>query len=183
MPNYPPRRVALVGLMGAGKTVLARAAGARLGWPVLDADGLLEERAGTPVAGIFAREGERGFRSRERRLLAELAGSPAPFLLATGGGVVEEAANRRRLREDFWTVWLRIDPGVAAARLGRDETRPLLASGDPASVLRELDARRAPAYREVSRALLDAGLPLEAQVDALLEALLEPGRGPVDDTI
>lgn len=166
-----PRRLALVGLMGAGKSVLGREAAQRLGWPFLDADRLLEERAGMSVPEIFAGDGEAGFRARESALLEELAAAPAPFVLATGGGVVTSASNRERLAGRFWTAWLRVDPALAARRLAGDRTRPLLPPGDPEPTLAALAAERAAHYGEVARVTLDASLSLADLADLLLARL------------
>jgi len=183
MPSIAPRRLALLGLMGAGKTALGRELAARLRWPFLDSDRLLEERSGNSVADLFAAEGEAGFRERERALLEELATAPPPLVLATGGGIVESPPNRKRLAKVFWGVWLRVDPSEAVRRLEGDTTRPLLGEGDPASILRDLAAHRASLYAEVARLVVEAHLPLEALADAVLEALAAPSEDPENGTL
>jgi len=178
MQPIAPRRIALVGLMGAGKTGLGRELAARLRWPFRDTDRMLEERSGRTVAALFAAEGEKGFRGREGELLEELATVAPPLVVATGGGIVESAANRRILLDAFWGVWLRIDPAAAAHRLEGDTTRPLLGEGEPLPVLRALGARRAPLYEEVARVVLDARLSPEALGAAVLAALAQPPPAP-----
>lgn len=152
MSVHPPRRIALVGLMAAGKSRVGRLLAASLSCPFVDADQLAEERAGRPISDIFREEGEPRFRALEAEILTELAGREPPLVVATGGGVVESEANRTRLRGEFVTVWIELDPGEAARRVGGSRgKRPLLSVSDPEGVLRELSARRAPWYRQVSR--------------------------------
>ncbi len=79
------RTVALVGMMGAGKTSIGKRLAARLDAPFADADHEIEEAAGMSVAEIFAKFGEPYFRDGERRVIARLLGEK-PLVLATGGG-------------------------------------------------------------------------------------------------
>src|ERR1700674_4525269 len=120
----------LVGMMGAGKTTLGRALAQRLGHEFLDADRVLVERTGVPVATIFEIEGEEGFRKREASLLAELAQRQG-CVIATGGGTVLSEANRRLMRESGTVVYLRARLESLWERIRHDSTRPLLATAEP----------------------------------------------------
>src|SRR5215813_4674574 len=98
--------VFLVGMMGAGKTTLGKALARRMGQEFVDTDRLLVERTGVPVTTIFEIEGEEGFRKREGALLREVAARPG-CVVATGGGAVLAAENRRAMREAGTVVYLR----------------------------------------------------------------------------
>lgn len=145
-----PCRLALVGLMGAGKSQVGRRLAAILSWPFWDADRLIEAREGHRVSEIFRRKGEDAFRRFETILLAELCAKPPPFVAALGGGIVESAAHRDMLRASFYVVWLQVSPARAALRVGTGEGRPLLEGRSPSEVLADLHARREPLYREVA---------------------------------
>jgi shikimate kinase len=138
----------LVGARGSGKTTVARRLAGRLGWPWLDADDVLERRAGCSVRAVFAAEGEAGFRQREAALLAELAGL-SRHVIATGGGVVLREGNRALLRRGR-VVWLTADADTLWARLQGDpasaERRPVLTVGGREEVAAVLRARE-PLYR------------------------------------
>ncbi len=149
------RRVALVGLMGAGKSRIGRQVAALLTWPFFDADHLIEEQTGLSIEELFRHRGERAFRGLEADVLAELSAKPEPLVAALGGGVVERAENRERLKSSFFVVWLEVDPKHAAVRLGRGAGRPLLAGRPLEVALEELRARREPWYREVAHLTLD----------------------------
>src|SRR4051794_19792029 len=117
-------------MMGSGKSTVGPLLAARTRRRFVDLDAELEDRVGRPVRAIFAADGEAAFRELERGLLAELLGSAEPLVLATGGGAVLAESNRRALhdaeaRADATVVWLAADPTVLAARVGRDDARPL----------------------------------------------------------
>jgi shikimate kinase len=170
-------RLALVGIMGAGKSRVGRLLADALGCPFHDCDRELEERSGRSVPELFATEGEEAFRIRESELLRDLATLPPPRVVATGGGVVEREENRRRLSEDFTVIWLRLGSGEAARRVGRSRHRPLLAGGDPEEVLAGILARREPLYREVAHITVDTGG--EARPEDLRDVILDVlDRGP-----
>ena len=99
------KTVALVGMMGAGKTSLGRRLAARLEVPFRDADHEIEAAAGLTVSEIFAKFGEPYFRDGERRVIARLLADP-PHVLATGGGAFMDAATRAAMKAAL-TVWLK----------------------------------------------------------------------------
>src|ERR1700730_8910688 len=101
-----PKTIALVGLMGAGKTSIGRRLAQRLGLPFIDADAEVEAAAGTSIDESFQRHGEAAFRDGERRFMARLLEQP-PHVLATGGGAFMDPATRALLRARTITVWLR----------------------------------------------------------------------------
>lgn len=147
-----PCRIALVGLMGAGKSQVGRRLAAIVSWPFWDADRLIEARAGRSVPDIFREEGEDAFRHLETIVLAELCAKTPPLVAALGGGIVESSANRDMLRASFEVVWLQVSPAKAALRVGSGQGRPLLEGRvSPRAVLDELHARREPLYREVAK--------------------------------
>jgi len=148
--------VALVGLMGAGKTTVGRRAARLLDRPFVDGDEAFIPRYGRTVADVFAEDGEAGFRRLESELLGELLAVSTPLVLACGGGVVVGDANRRRLHEpDVYVVWLRADPAFLASRARAKSDRPLLSGADSGDVLRRLHAERDEWYAEVADDVLD----------------------------
>ncbi|HET9351608.1 MAG TPA: shikimate kinase, partial [Burkholderiales bacterium] len=86
------------GMMGAGKTTVERMLARRLKLRFVDSDHEIEERCGVKIPVIFEIEGEAGFRAREAQAIAELVRLDG-IVLATGGGVVLAAENRRLLAE------------------------------------------------------------------------------------
>src|SRR5215213_4529747 len=128
--------VVLVGLPGTGKTEVGRRLAARLGAAFVDTDATVEAEAGSTIADVFAREGEAGFRERDRAAVAALGaasrGAGIGRVIATGGGTVIDPRNRWRLYRDRRVIWLDTPTTLLAQRLSRSPVvRPLLATGDP----------------------------------------------------
>ena len=145
-------KIYLVGFMGAGKSSVAAALGAKLGWRVEDIDELVERREGMAVADIFARRGEAYFRRVERAVLA--AQVPVRHaVVATGGGTYADPANRALIDADGVSIWLDVSLMRVIERLPGDGRRPLAA--DRAGMERLFRRRRA-AYRR-AHVRLDAG--------------------------
>jgi shikimate kinase len=159
----------LVGMMGVGKTSIGKRAAAVLGIPFYDTDMMVVERAGRTIAEIWADEGGEGaFRDLERRAIAEVPVSNC--LAAAGGGAVLERSNREQMRRSAPVIWLATDPVLLAARVGGDETRPLV--GDlhtSGETLKSILEHRRPLYAEVSTHVIEAGdRPLEDLVDEVV---------------
>ena len=154
MENRP--NIYLVGLMGAGKTTVGRQLARRLGRPFFDSDHEIVERTGVPIPTIFEIAGEEGFRRREVQTIHELAES-ANIVMATGGGVVLNPENRRRLHDTGWVVYLNVPPVLLFERTRHDRNRPLLHVADPLAKLEELHAIRDPLYRETAHIVVEGG--------------------------
>lgn len=169
----PATKLILVGPMGAGKSCIGRRLAAYFGLPFSDADREIEQRTGASVTTIFECEGEPGFRARERAALAEALGGHAGVLLATGGGAVLDAGNRRLLREGGFVVHLHVDVDQQLQRLARDHTRPLLARDDREQFLKDMAEIRAPLYAEVADLRFDTGQLTAAEATTRLAAVLE----------
>lgn len=167
------RPIALVGMMGAGKSAVGRLLAARLGRPFADSDLAIAAELGSTVRELFAREGEAGFRARERRFIAALP-AYAGYVLALGGGMFAGAGNVGAIRAQAWTVWLRARPETLLARLSAAERaeRPLLAGNEVPARLAALLAERAPWYAQAHITIDTDGLA-PAAVTALVAAALE----------
>jgi shikimate kinase len=173
----PCANIYLVGLMGAGKTTVGRHLARRLHRRFLDCDHEIEARTGVNIPTIFEIEGEAGFRRREAQVLAELA-QETDLILATGGGAVLTAENRRRLRETGTVIYLYAAPEVLYARTRHDRNRPLLQVADPLARLTELFQQRDVLYREVAHVVIEdrdgSAAALAQQIERELQARCEP---------
>ncbi len=175
------RTVALVGMMGAGKTSVGKRLAARLGVPFKDADHEIEEAAGLTVAEIFEKHGEPEFRAGERRVIARLLAEP-PHVLATGGGAYMDAATRAAMKEKAFTVWLRAPVDLLLARVAKRPTRPLLNNSDPRGTLERLLAEREPTYAEADFTLDSIEGPHSVAVEQVLDELKSRGLAAEEAT-
>ena len=136
--------------MASGKSTLGRMAAHTLGYDFVDTDHEIELSAGMPISGIFASEGETGFRNRESALVAELSGRQR-IVVATGGGMVVSPRLRALLKELGPCVGLTATPAEYARRLGPNAAarRPMLQGADLTQRIAVLLAERAPAYSDL----------------------------------
>ena len=159
--------VYLVGMAGAGKSTVGRELAGRLGVPFVDLDAEIEREAGATVPEIFRDEGEAAFRALEAAALVK-ASMEDPSVVACGGGIVLEPANRITLRNTGVAVYLDVPLEELRRRVRPSSDRPLIREeGD----LERLLAARAPLYREFASHVVD-GLGDPGQVaEAIVEEL------------
>lgn len=168
------RPIALVGLMGAGKTTVGRRLAKALGLKFFDADKEIERAADRSVVEIFSDFGEEAFRDGERKVIARLL-DEGPCVLALGGGAFANDATRAIVRDKAVTVWLKADLDTLMERVSRRDTRPLLLTGDPRQVMAELMAKREAAYSQADLTVDATSGSHHATMKAIVAALEEAG--------
>jgi shikimate kinase len=169
-PFSLPRTVALVGLMGAGKSAIGKRLAQRLALPFVDADDEIERAAGCTIAEFFEKYGESEFRAGERRVIARLLDGPV-HVLSTGGGAYMDTETRAIMRARALTVWLRADLDVLFDRVKRRGHRPLLRQGDPKEVLGRLMTQRYPVYAEADLVVDSTAQPVDLTTEQVIDAL------------
>jgi len=179
--------VFLIGARAAGKTTIGGLLAVRLGLPFFDTDALLQESAGLTAAEIVESEGWPGFRRRESDLLRALLGNfkpgraEGPFarVIATGGGLILDPANRVLLRSSGLVCFLKAPPKILAARLlaaPEAAQRPSLSGRPPHLEMREILRQRNPLYRETAHRVIDAARPLAAVLEQVCACVGEFAR-------
>jgi shikimate kinase len=160
--------VVLTGFMATGKTVVGKRLARLLGRPFVDTDGLVEGSAGRTVKEIFASDGEPRFRALERDAVEKACGMP-DAVIATGGGALLDAENRRRLAAAGPIVCLTASPEHILARTGNGATRPLLASAsgreERLARIRALLDERASGYAVATHCVDTSGLDVDEVVE------------------
>lgn len=173
MDRYEPlrrRTIALVGLMGVGKSSVGRRLASALDLPFRDADAEVEAAAGRSISDIFEELGEAAFREGERRVITRLLDQP-PHVLATGGGAFMNDQTRELIKSKAISVWLKADLEVLARRVSRKDTRPLLAGKDPLEVLKAQAEQRYPVYGQADLVIETADAAHLVTVEQIIRAL------------
>jgi shikimate kinase len=169
-PHLTGKTIALVGLMGVGKSTIGRRLALALDMPFRDADNEIEAAAGQSISDIFVGMGEPAFRDGERRVIARLLEEP-PHVLATGGGAFAQPLTRELLRAKALTVWLKADLHVLARRVARRDHRPLLIGRDPMEVLEAHARDRYPSFATAHLTVEVGDFPHQIAVEAIVAAL------------
>ncbi|NMG59204.1 shikimate kinase [Geitlerinema sp. P-1104] len=160
----------LVGMMGSGKSTTGTHLARQIHYRYFDTDSLIEQVAGQSVREIFAQEGEASFRQLESQVLSQLSAYQRS-VISTGGGIVVELSNWSFLRYGL-VVWLDVAPEVLVERLQRDQSRPLLQTGDPLQTLqRLLDERRSRYEQADLRIQVNGGDSPESVSDRIIAAI------------
>lgn len=167
---WADRSIALVGLMGAGKSTVGRRLATKLGRPFIDSDDEIEKAAGLSVADIFALHGEEEFRRVEHKVLERLLSEP-PQVLATGGGAYLNPHTREMMRKNAVTVWLNADLETLWKRVSRRNHRPLLRRPDAKQVLASLFDERRPIYELADLTVHSVDGPHSKTVTSIIKAL------------
>jgi shikimate kinase len=139
--------IALVGFMGCGKSTVGRQVAGELGFEFVDTDRLVVDRAGLPIAEIFAIEGEAAFRELEREVISEL-GTRKGLVIATGGGAIVDPENLASLKAHALVICLWAGAETLHQRTKHQSHRPLLQKADPLGAIRELLAERESIYKQ-----------------------------------
>lgn len=147
--NISIPNIFLVGPMGAGKSAVGRQLARMLKRSFYDCDAEIEARTGVDIPFIFEKEGEQGFRRREREVIAALAALDG-IVLATGGGAVLDPGNRAVLASRGLVVYLDASVDQQLERTRLSSHRPLLETPDPAGRLAMLMQERGPMYRQIA---------------------------------
>jgi shikimate kinase len=165
--------ITLVGFRGAGKSSVGPELASRLGWESVDADAVIVQRAGQPIAEIFARQGEASFRGLEAEVLAELLQS-GERVLAAGGGAVLRPDTRLRMREAGPVVWLQASLETVWSRIQSTlgASRPALTPLNPRQEIEALLEERTPLYAEASTIAVSTDGRSVAEIVAEIESQL-----------
>ncbi len=164
-----PRHVVLVGLMGAGKSTVGTALAARLGWPLVDSDAVIERRSGLTVAEWRDREGTASLHALEAAQLRDALAASDRSVVTPAASTIEDAGCRAALAApDMFVVWLRADPAALAARFAEESHRPAYGP-DPVRFLADQAAARNPGFASVADLVVDTD---DRAVDDAVEAIV-----------
>lgn len=164
--------IVLIGLMGAGKSSVGRRLAARLKLPFKDADSEIEAAANMSVSEIFENHGETAFREGERKVITRLLSGPR-HVLATGGGAYMDPETRALIASIGTSVWLRAKLDILVKRCMKRNSRPLLKTGDPKQILKELMDKRYPYYAEADIVVDSGEGPHDIVISKIIEQLNE----------
>jgi XRE family transcriptional regulator, aerobic/anaerobic benzoate catabolism transcriptional regulator len=167
------RRVALVGLRGAGKTTLGSALAAKLCVPFVELDREIEREAGIGLSEVFLLYGQNGYRRIERRCLERVLDAHAEMVIAVGGGIVSEPDAYDLLLRHCFTVWVKASPDEHMARVvAQGDLRPMQGKVEAIDDLKRILDAREPLYRKADATLDTSGDDEQQSLTKLRQAVL-----------
>jgi len=171
-----PRRIALIGLRGGGKTTLGALLAHERGVPFIELDREVERDAGVTLSTIFEFYGQAGYRRHERACLERLLDTEPRFVLATGGSIVSEALTFERLLAACFTVWVSASPAEHMSRVvAQGDMRPMAGNREAMNDLERILAGRDALYRRADAEVPTAGRSIDDSLAALRAAVPPPG--------
>ncbi|HVH73840.1 MAG TPA: helix-turn-helix transcriptional regulator [Stellaceae bacterium] len=174
-PGERRRRIALIGLRGAGKSTLGRRLAQHLAVPFIELDAEIERDCGLSLGEIFALHGQAAYRRSERRALDGALDRHSAFVLAAGGSIVAEAATFERLLAGCYTVWLTASPEEHMNRvIAQGDLRPMADNREAMADLKRILAVRGPLYARADATVDTAGRTIDATFRQLLAAMPRP---------
>ena len=166
------KRIALIGLRGAGKSTLGAKLAKTLGAPFIELDREIEREAGTGLSEIFLLYGQAGYRRYERRCLERVLEKNERAVIATGGSIVSEPGTYELLLSTCFTVWLRAEPEEHMARvIAQGDTRPMAGNDQAMEDLRRILDGRAVLYGQADVTVDTAARTPEQSLSALRKAV------------
>jgi XRE family aerobic/anaerobic benzoate catabolism transcriptional regulator len=163
------RRIALVGLRGAGKSTLGAALAQRLHRPFIEIDKIIEQEHGAPIATLFDVYGQATFRRYEREALAHVVASSPTAVIATAGGIVADDVTLAQLLDQTHVIWLQASPAEHMRRvMEQGDFRPMAENRDAMKDLVAILDARAPAYGRAHAQVDTSGKSVEACVAELV---------------
>ena len=173
------RRIALIGLRGAGKSTLGRRLAERLGVPFFDVGIEIERDSGMSLSEIFSLSGQAAYRRLERRTLERLIERHPRAVIETGGSLVSEPGTYDLLLSACLTVWIKAAPEEHMSRVvAQGDERPMAGNDEAMADLRSILAEREPLYAKADRVVDTTGKSEAASFAELCRGL---GRSPARD--
>jgi XRE family aerobic/anaerobic benzoate catabolism transcriptional regulator len=171
-PGERNRRIALIGLRGAGKSTLGALLAQHEGVPFIELDREVEREAGIGLAEIFEFYGQAGFRRHERNSLERILQSERAFVLATGGGIVSEPLTFERVLATCFTIWLSAAPAEHMQRvMAQGDLRPMAGNSEAMTDLHRILAGREALYRRADIEISTTNQTIEETLTQLIAAL------------
>ena len=171
MKQILSKSIALIGLMGSGKSAIGRMLSDKIGVPLSDTDKIIEKEVGKKVYQIFDDCGERYFRKVEEEVVGRVLDN-SPHIISTGGGSILSSKTRKAIKSKSFSIWVQCDLNIISNRILYQEKRPLLKSEKIVDTLIEKNKERIKFYRQADSKTVNENPNLEITVEDIVKDLL-----------
>lgn len=178
---FDQMNIVLIGYRCTGKSAVGKILAGDLGRDFIDMDALIEENMGCSIETIIFRDGWDSFRRIEKMQLKEVS-KRGGLLIATGGGIVIDEENVKKLKENGWIVWLKGKSEVLRERMDKEQRsgkiRPSLTGADPLEEIKQVLDERTPLYKQAANIVVDTTALSPREVAAsIINALQKDYKG------
>jgi XRE family aerobic/anaerobic benzoate catabolism transcriptional regulator len=179
-PDHPAikrsRRIAFIGLRGAGKSTLGRMSADKIGVPFLELNEEIEQASGMPVNEVIALYGQEGYRRLEKQSVERIAVTHDSIVLAVAGGIVSEPETFNYLLRHYHTIWLKADPDDHMSRVrGQGDERPMAGNPEAMDELKSILMSREALYARAEMTVNTSGRDVEQALSNILAVMRECG--------
>ena len=164
-------RIVLIGAPGSGKSTVGVALAARLQWPFVDTDALIEMKESKKITDLFVENGEGYFRAVEFETLQEVLMEESAVISLGGGAPISERAQEALLSSESIIVFLDVSLATAAPRVGFNRDRPLLL-GNPRAQWQSLSEQRRPIYEKLATQSINVDDMTVDEIVSIIESVL-----------
>lgn len=162
-------KIALIGMMGSGKSTISKALQVKLNKKLIDLDNLFEEKNNSTISDFFKNFGEAEFRKKETELLKGIS-LQNDFILSCGGGIILSKENREILfNQDIYTIYLSANPDTIFNRIKSDTTRPLLQVNNPKKEIEKILNQRIKFYKLANLEIITDNKTIDEITDEIYE--------------
>lgn len=175
-PDHPnlkrSRRIAFIGLRGAGKSTLGRLTAEKIDYPFLELNEEIEQASGMPVNEVIALYGQEGYRRLEKQSVERIVATNDSIVLAVAGGIVAEPETLNYLLRYYHTIWLKADPTDHMTRVrGQGDERPMAGNPEAMDELKSILMSREALYARAEIQINTSGRTLEQSLEDILAAI------------
>ena len=171
MKQILSKSIALIGLMGSGKSAIGRMLSDKIGVPLSDTDKIIEKEVGKKVYQIFDDCGERYFRKVEEEVVGRVLDN-SPHIISTGGGSILSSKTRKAIKSKSFSIWVQCNVDIISKRIHDQEKRPLLKNKNILDTLVKKNRERVKFYRQADTYIVNENSNVEMTVEAIVEELL-----------
>ena len=171
MKQILSKSIALIGLMGSGKSAIGRMLSDKIGVPLSDTDRIIEKEVGKKVYQIFDDCGERYFRKVEEEVVGRVLDN-SPHIISTGGGSILSSKTRKAIKSKSFSIWVQCNVDIISKRIHDQEKRPLLKNKNILNTLVKKNRERVKFYRQADAHIVNENSNVEMTVEAIVEELL-----------
>lgn len=162
------KNIILIGMMGAGKSTIAKELSKKLNYELLDTDEIIEKESNQTIPEIFNSYGENFFRKLEIETIKKLTQLNGK-IISTGGGAFQDKENVKNLKKSGFVVYLQAPAEILYERIKNSTNRPLLFKKNPLNTINSLLLEREKNYQQAHSIIKTTNKSINQIADEIIQ--------------